>query len=198
MFYAFKGVAPVVSPKAYVHPSATIIGSVLIMDNVYVGPGAVLRGDWGKIIIHENANIQETCVIHSFPGVNVIIEPFAHIGHGAIIHGARIGTNCLIGMNAVVMDEAMVESNAVVGALSFVPAKMVIPSGVLAVGNPVVLKKIVDSEFLDWKKRGTMVYIDLAKSADRDIVPCAPSELIEAEAQKIDPQQPPDFSVYVK
>lgn len=198
MFYAFKGISPVVSAKAYVHPSATVIGSVLIMDNVYIGPGAVLRGDWGKITIHANANIQETCVIHSFPGLDVVIEEFAHIGHGAIIHGAHIGANSLIGMNAVIMDEVKIETNAVVGALSFVPAKMVVPSGVLAAGNPAVLKKEIEPNFIDWKKNGTMVYVQLAKSANQDIIACDPLILNEERPQKNDPKHLPNYKLLKK
>jgi carbonic anhydrase/acetyltransferase-like protein (isoleucine patch superfamily) len=191
MFYSFKGVVPQVSPKSYVHPSATVIGAVVIDENVYVGPGAVLRGDWGKITIHRNANIQENCVVHSFPNVNVVISEFAHIGHGAVIHGAHLGKNCLIGMNAVIMDNAVIEENAVIGALSFVPSNTVVPSGMLAVGNPVVIKKALEKEFIDWKITGTEVYIDLARIAHGEILQCEPNmDLSVPETKKISTQLP--------
>lgn len=189
MFYSFKGAVPQVSPKSYVHPSATVIGSVVIAENVYVGPGAVLRGDWGKITIHRNANIQETCVVHSFPNVNVVISEYAHIGHGAVIHGAHLGKNCLIGMNAVIMDNAVIEENAVVGALSFVPSNTIVPPGMLAVGNPAVIKKALEKEFIDWKIRGTEVYIHLARIANGEILQCEPNmDFSVPETKKVPPE----------
>src|SRR6187551_1771501 len=127
MFYSFKGFIPVVHPSAFVHPQAAVTGNVIIGRDVYVGPGAAIRGDWGGIVIEDGCNVQENCTIHMLPGVMVVLEAAAHIGHGAIVHGARIGRNALIGMNAVVMDRAVVGAESIVGALSFVPADMVIP-----------------------------------------------------------------------
>src|SRR5512147_762576 len=121
MIYEFQGVVPVVHASAFVHPNATVTGNVIIGRDVYVGPGAALRGDWGAIEIADGCNVQENCTIHMFPGVTVVLEPGAHIGHGAVIHGARIGANALVGMNAVVMDGAVVGAGSIVGALTFVP-----------------------------------------------------------------------------
>ena len=142
-FYSFKEFIPVVHPSSYVHPKAVIIGNVLIGQKVYIGPGAVLRGDWGKIDIEDGCNVQENCIVHMFPGTIVKLEKNAHVGHGSVIHGARLEENCLIGMNSVIMDDAVIGKNSIIGALSFVPAKEVIPSESLAVGNPVkVVRKL--------------------------------------------------------
>ena len=121
--YSFKGFIPVVAPSSYVHPLAVVIGNVIIGENVYIGPGAVLRGDWGKIKIEDGCNVQENCVIHMFPGTTVHLQKNAHVGHGAVIHGAILEENCLIGMNSVIMDDAQIGKNTIIGALSFVPAK---------------------------------------------------------------------------
>src|SRR3954452_13508298 len=136
MIYEFKGYKPVVDPSAFVHPQAAVTGNVFIGKNVYVGPGAAIRGDWGGIVIEDGCNVQENCTIHMFPGVAVVLESAAHIGHGAVIHGARIGRNALVGMNAVVMDRAVIGAESIVGALCFVPADMVIPPRTVVAGNP--------------------------------------------------------------
>ena len=125
--FEFDGFVPVIHESAFVHPNATVTGNVIIGRNVYVGPGAAIRGDWGGIEIEDGCNVQESCTIHMFPGVTVVLERSAHVGHGAIIHGARIGENALIGMNAVIMDNAVVGAGSIVGALCFVPAEMKIP-----------------------------------------------------------------------
>ena len=110
-----------VHDSAFVHPQANVTGDVWIGRDVYIGPGAVLRGDWGRITIGDGANVQENCIVHVFPGLDVVLEESAHIGHGAIVHGAHVGRNCLIGMNAVLMDKAVVGADSIVGALAFVP-----------------------------------------------------------------------------
>src|SRR6478609_2379165 len=135
-FVSFKKFIPVIDESAFVHPQACITGNVTIGRNVYIGPGAAIRGDWGKIIIEDGCNVQENCIIHMFPGVTVLLKEAAHVGHGAIIHGATIGRNTLIGMNAVVMDKAVVGDECIVGALTFVTAEMVIPRRKVVVGNP--------------------------------------------------------------
>src|SRR5215204_1600198 len=127
MVYAFKDFIPVIHESSFIHPQAAVTGNVIIGRNVYVGPGAAIRGDWGGVIIEDGCNIQENCTIHMFPGVTVVLEAGAHIGHGAVIHGARIGRNALVGMNAVVMDRAVVGAESIVGALCFVPTGMEIP-----------------------------------------------------------------------
>src|SRR4029079_16653616 len=134
--FSFEGIAPVVHESAFVHPNATVTGDVIIGRDVYVGPGAAIRGDWGKVVIEDGCNVQENCVIHMFPGAMVVLEASAHVGHGAIVHGARIGRNALIGMNAVIMDNAVIGAECVVGALTFVPADMQIPARKVVVGSP--------------------------------------------------------------
>src|SRR5215213_6275644 len=128
MYYAFKGFVPVVHQSAFVHPLAAVTGNVIIGKQCYIGPGAALRGDWGGIIIEDGCNVQENCIIHMFPGINVLLKELSHIGHGAIIHGATIGKNCLVGMNAVIMDNVDLGDESIVGALSFIKADSIIPA----------------------------------------------------------------------
>ena len=161
MIYEFDGFIPVVHETAFVHPQAAVTGNVIIGADVYIGPGAAIRGDWGGIVIADGCNVQENCTVHMFPGVVVHLDPAAHIGHGAIIHGAHIGANALIGMNAVVMDNADVGEGCVVGALCFVPTGMQIPARKVVVGNPAKIVKDVSDEMLDWKSAGTRLYQQL-------------------------------------
>lgn len=159
--YAFDGFIPVVHESAFVHPKASVTGNVIIGKDVYIGPGAAIRGDWGGIVIEDGCNVQENCTIHMFPGVTVVLEAGAHIGHGAVVHGARIGANALIGMNAVVMDNATVGAGSIVGALCFVPTEMQIPPRSVVVGNPAKIVKDVSDEMLQWKSEGTALYQQL-------------------------------------
>ncbi|MCE9601607.1 MAG: transferase hexapeptide repeat family protein [Gemmatimonadetes bacterium] len=161
MIYAFDGFIPVVHPTAFVHPQAAVTGNVVIGRDVYIGPGCAIRGDWGGIVIEDGCNVQENCTVHMFPGVTVVLEPGAHIGHGAIVHGARIGANALVGMNAVIMDNAVVGAGSVVGALAFVPAGMEVPERSVVVGNPARIVKPVSDEMLAWKSEGTALYQQL-------------------------------------
>jgi phenylacetic acid degradation protein len=161
VIYAFDDFIPVVHESAFVHPQAAVTGNVIIGRDVYVGPGAAIRGDWGGIVIEDGCNVQENCTIHMFPGVVVTLEAGAHIGHGAIVHGARIGANTLVGMNAVVMDNAVVGSGCIVGALCFVPTDMVIPDRKVVVGNPAKIVKDVSDDMLAWKSDGTALYQQL-------------------------------------
>jgi carbonic anhydrase/acetyltransferase-like protein (isoleucine patch superfamily) len=156
--YAFEEFVPVVHETAFVHPDAAVTGNVTIGRDVYVGPGAAVRGDWGGVVIEDGCNVQENCTVHMFPGVTVVLEEGAHVGHGAVVHGARLGRNCLIGMNAVVMDRATVGAGSVVGALCFVPADMQIPERKVVVGNPARVVKDVSDEMLAWKTEGTRLY----------------------------------------
>ena len=158
MIYEFDGFTPVVHESAFVHPNAAVTGNVTIGRDVYVGPGAAIRGDWGAIVIEGGCNVQENCTIHMFPGVTVVLEAGAHIGHGAVIHGARIGANALVGMNAVVMDNAMIGAGSIVGALCFVPADMKVLPRKIVVGNPAKVVKDVTDAMLDWKSQGTALY----------------------------------------
>ncbi len=172
--FEFDGFRPVVHPSSYVHPNATVTGNVIIGRDVYVGPGAAIRGDWGEIVISDGCNVQECCTIHMFPGVTVLLEESAHIGHGAVIHGATIGRNSLIGMNAVVMDEAVVGADCIVGALCFVPAKMIIPDRKIVVGNPAKIVKDMSDDRVAWKTAGTRLYQQLPAQLRDTLQPCEP------------------------
>jgi phenylacetic acid degradation protein len=184
MIYEFEGFIPVVHPSSFVHPQAAVTGNVIIGKNVYIGPGAAIRGDWGQITIEDGCNVQENCTIHMFPGVEVVLEEGAHIGHGAIIHGARIGRNSLIGMNAVLMDEVVVEEECIIGALTFVPAKMIIPRRSLVVGNPAKIVKVVSDEMIDWKSEGTALYQQLPAHCHQHLKPVEPLTQVEANRPK--------------
>lgn len=172
MFYSYKGLIPVVHPTAYVHPQAVVTGDVVIGKDVYIGPGAALRGDFGRIIIEDGCNVQENCTIHMFPGVTVWLKENAHIGHGAIIHGATIGKNCLVGMNAVIMDDVVLGDECIVGALSFIKAKEIIPARSLVAGNPAKMIKEVSDDMIRWKTEGTGVYQQLARDAHHELILC--------------------------
>ena len=163
MIYEFKGFIPVIHESSFIHPQAAVTGNVIIGKDVYVGPGAAIRGDWGEIIIEDGCNIQENCTIHMFPGKSMVLKAGAHIGHGAIIHGANIGANSLIGMNAVIMDDAEVGDECIVGALSFIKAGMKIPNRKMVVGNPAVIVKDISDEMINWKTKGTALYQQLPK-----------------------------------
>jgi phenylacetic acid degradation protein len=184
--FEFEGIRPVVHPSAFIHPNAAVTGRVTIGRDVYIGPGAALRGDWGEIEIHDGCNVQENCTIHMFPGITVVLEAAAHIGHGAIIHGARISTNALIGMNAVIMDNAVVGAGAIVGALSFVPEGMQIPERMIAVGNPARLVKAVSDEMLAWKTQGTALYQALPAQLHATLRPCEPLRERPADRPMLD------------
>lgn len=172
--YEFAGIKPVIHETAFIHPNAAVTGNVTIGRNVYVGPGAAIRGDWGAIVIEDGCNVQESCTIHAFPGATVVLEESAHIGHGAVIHGARICRNALIGMNSVVMDGAVVGAGCIVGALTFVPAEMQIAERKVVVGNPARIVKDVTDQMLAWKTEGTRLYQSLAAEMHTSWKPCEP------------------------
>ncbi len=172
--YEFDGYKPVVHESAYVHPQAAVTGNVVIGRDVYIAPGAAIRGDWGKIEIGDGCNVQENCTIHMFPGVTVVLEESAHIGHGAVIHGAHIGRNCLVGMNAVVMDRVTLGAESIVGALSFVKEGMDIPERSLLVGNPAEIVKEVSDEMIRWKSEGTALYQQLPGQLHASLRECEP------------------------
>lgn len=174
MIYEFNGFRPVVHESSFVHPQACITGNVIIGKDVYIGPGAAIRGDWGEVIIKDGCNVQENCTIHLFPGITVILDENSHIGHGAIIHGAYIGKDVLIGMNSVVMDRANVGDGSIVGALSLVPEGMNIPPRKLVVGSPAKIIKEVTDEMLAWKAEGTKIYQQLPKDMHNTFKPCEP------------------------
>jgi carbonic anhydrase/acetyltransferase-like protein (isoleucine patch superfamily) len=179
--YAFDDFIPVVHETAFVHPLAAVTGNVVIGRDCYIGPGAAIRGDWGGIEIGDGCNVQENCTIHMFPGITVVLEPGAHVGHGAVIHGARLGANCLIGMNAVVMDHVIVGSGSIVGAMAFVPERMEIPPRKIVVGNPAKIVKDVTDEMLAWKTQGTGLYQALPAQMHASFREVAPLREVPAE-----------------
>lgn len=172
--YSFNGFIPVIKESSFVHPKASVTGNVIIGENVYIGPGAAIRGDWGQIIIEDGCNVQENCTIHMFPGTTVILKESAHIGHGAIIHGGIIGKNCLIGMNSVIMDDVVLEDECIVGALAFVPAKSQFPKRSLIVGNPAKRIKEVSDDMIAWKTKGTQLYQALPGECYDSLKECDP------------------------
>ncbi len=172
MIYQFKEHIPVVDPSSFVHPQAAVTGNVIIGKNVYIGPGAAIRGDWGQIIIEDGCNVQENCTLHMFPGTTVWLKAGAHIGHGAIVHGATIGKNCLVGMNAVVMDNVVLGDECIVGALAMIKADSVFDNRSLIVGNPAQKIKEVSDEMIQWKTEGTRLYQQLPATMQQDWKPC--------------------------
>jgi phenylacetic acid degradation protein len=173
-FYQFNGIKPVVHPSSFVHPQAVVTGHVVIGKDVYIGPGCALRGDWGKIILEDGCNVQESCTVHMFPGVTVLLKERAHIGHGAIIHGATIGRNCLVGMNAVIMDEVELGDESIVGALCFIRQGEKIPPRSMVVGNPAKIIKQVSDEMIAWKTEGTRLYQQLPQQCIETLQVCEP------------------------
>jgi phenylacetic acid degradation protein len=178
--FEFNGYKPVIHRSAFIHPNATVTGNVVIGKKVYVGPGAAIRGDWGEIIIEDGCNVQENCTIHMFPGTTVLLKESAHIGHGAIIHGAVIGKNSLIGMNSVVMDNAVIGDECIIGSLAFVPAEMIIENRKVVVGNPAKIIKDVSDEMLKWKTMGTELYQQLPADCYATLKPCEPLRRVPA------------------
>jgi phenylacetic acid degradation protein len=179
MYYEFKGLRPVVYESSFVHPQAAVTGNVIIGKDCYIGPGAALRGDWGKIIIEDGCNVQENCTIHMFPGVTVLLKEGSHIGHGAIIHGATIGKNCLVGMNAVIMDNVVLGDECIVGALSFIKQDEYFETRSLIVGNPAKKIKGVSDEMMAWKTEGTKLYQQLPQECHHFLKPCEPLQKLK-------------------
>jgi len=174
MIYEFQGYKPVIHESAFIHPQAAVTGNVIIGKDCYIGPGAAIRGDWGQIIIEDGCNVQENCTVHMFPGITVVLKEGAHIGHGAIIHGATIGKNCLVGMNAVIMDNVQLGDECIVGALSFIKADEVFENRSLIVGNPAKKIKDVTDEMINWKTEGTALYRQLPKDMFASWKECNP------------------------
>ena len=174
MIYSFKGYTPVVHESSFVHPLAAVTGNVIIGKNCYIGPGAAIRGDWGQIILEDGVNVQENCTVHMFPGKSITLKESAHVGHGAIIHGANLGRNCLIGMNTVIMDDADIGDESIVGAMAFVKAETVIPKRSLVVGNPAKVIKAVTDEMIAWKTKGTQLYQKLPKDCHDSLIEAEP------------------------
>ncbi|MEO8599176.1 MAG: phenylacetic acid degradation protein PaaY [bacterium] len=183
--YAIDGIVPVVDPTAFVHPSAVLIGDVIIGPSCYVGPCACLRGDFGRLILERGANLQDTCVMHGFPGTDTVVEENGHIGHGAVLHGCRIGRNALVGMNAVIMDNAVIGESTIVAACAFVKAGAEIPARSLVAGMPAkVIRQLTDEE-IAWKGDGTKTYQDLTRRSLESMHETAPLTAVEADRKRI-------------
>ncbi len=180
MIYSFKGHIPVIHESTFVHPLAAVTGNVIIGKNCYIGPGAAIRGDWGEIILEDGVNVQENCTVHMFPGKSIVLKEGAHVGHGAIIHGANLGRNCLIGMNSVIMDDARIGDECIVGAMSFVKAETVFEDRKLIVGNPAKVVKDVSDEMIAWKTAGTKLYQQLPEDCHESLKEVEPLREIPA------------------
>ncbi|MHA3116142.1 transferase hexapeptide repeat family protein [Acinetobacter sp. ANC 4635] len=161
--YAIDGVMPVVHRQAFVHPTAVLIGDVVVDAGAYIGPLAVLRADFGGIRIGYHANVQDNCVIHGFPQSVTVVEDMGHIGHAAILHGCKVGKNAMIGMNSVILDDCEIGENAIIGANSTVTAKTKIPANTLALGSPAKIIRELRVEEIAWKTQGTQQYIELTQ-----------------------------------
>lgn len=183
--FQYKSFIPVIDESSYIHPNASVIGNVIIGKNVYVGAGAVIRGDWGEILIEDGCNVQENCIIHMFPNVSVRLMESAHIGHGAIIHGASIGRNSLIGMNSVIMDNVKIGDECIIGALTLVPQGMDVPNRKIAVGNPAKIIKDVSDEMINWKTDGTKLYQRLPEECRHELNEVQPLRSIPESRPKI-------------
>jgi len=194
MIYSFKDFIPVIHESSFIHPLAAVTGNVIIGKDCYIGPGAALRGDWGKIIIEDGCNVQENCIIHMFPGVTVLLKQGSHIGHGAIIHGSTIGKNCLVGMNAVIMDNVELGDECIVGALTFIRQDEKIPARSLVTGNPGKIIKQVTDQMIAWKTEGTKLYQALPKEMLESWKECEPLREIPDQLRL----QPKDYKPFGK
>lgn len=183
--YEFDGIVPVVDPSSYVHPSAVLIGDVIIGARCYVGANAVLRGDFGRLMLHDGSNLQDTCVMHGFPETDTVIDQDGHVGHGAVLHGCRIGRNAMVGMNAVIMDNAVIGEESIVAALAFVKADMQVPPRSLVAGVPGRIIRQVTQQEVDWKTAGTGVYHDLVERSRKSLRPAAPLSAPEPQRRRL-------------
>lgn len=179
--YAYAGIRPVIDPTAFVHPDAVVIGDVIIGPGVLIAPGACLRGDMGRLIVETGANVQDNCVMHGFPGKDCVIEEDGHIGHGAILHGCRVGRNALVGMNSTIMDGAVIGKDAFVAAMSFVKAGFEVPDGTLVAGIPAKVVRTLTPEEIAWKAAGTREYQELARKYRETLTPCEPLREVEPD-----------------
>jgi phenylacetic acid degradation protein len=185
--YSIDGIVPVVHPSAFVHPTAVLIGDVIVGAGCYVGPNSSLRGDFGRVILEAGSNLQDTCVMHSFPGMDTVVETNGHIGHGAVLHGCRIGNNAMIGMNAVIMDEAEIGEMSIVAAMAFVKSAEKIPPRSLVVGVPAKVIRELSEEEIAWKQRGTETYQKLAIRSLQTMQPAEPLREVEANRPRLAP-----------
>lgn len=185
--YSFEGMVPVIDPTAFVHPTAVVIGDVRIGRGCYIGPCASLRGDFSSVVVGAGSNVQDAAVLHGTPGFATLVAEDAHIGHGAVVHGCRIGRNALIGMKACVYDGADIGEEAVVAAMAFVPAKAVVPPRMLAAGLPAKVVRALSRDEIEMKTRGTRAYQDLARRCLQGLVPCEPLRALDPGREAMDP-----------
>ncbi len=184
--YSIDGVTPVIDPSAYVHPTAVLIGDVIVGPRCYVGPNAVLRGDFGRLILKAGANLQDTCVMHGFPGTDTVVEKDGHIGHGAVLHGCHIGRNSLVGMNTVIMDGASIGEESIVAACAFVKAKFTCPPRSMLVGSPARILREVSEQEVAWKSKGTAEYQQLAVRSMTTMKRVEPLTEMEPDRRRIE------------
>jgi phenylacetic acid degradation protein len=183
--YALEGVVPVVDATAYVHPTAVLIGDVIVGPGCYVGPCASLRGDFGRIVLERGANVQDNCTIHGFPDQDTVVEQNGHIGHGAVLHSCVVRHDALVGMNAVVMDEAEIGAFAFVAACALVPAGMRVPAKSLAAGIPATVRRELGDDEIAWKREGTETYQDLTRRSLASLVETEPLRAIETSRPRL-------------
>lgn len=183
--YSIEGVIPVIDPSAYVHPTAVLIGDVIVGPDCYVGPCASLRGDFGRIVLHKGANVQDTCVVHGFPDQDTVVEENGHIGHGAVLHSCVVRRDALVGMNAVVMDKAEIGAFSIVAACAFVPAGMQVPERSLVAGMPAKVKRALTDAEVAWKLEGTLTYQDLTRRCLDTLKEVEPLQAIEAGRPRV-------------
>ena len=184
--FAVNGVTPVVDPTAFVHPSAVLIGDVIVGARCYVGPAASLRGDFGRIEVRAGANIQDCCVMHGFPQTDTVVEEEGHIGHGAILHGCIVRRNALVGMNAVINDNAQIGESAIVAAMAFVKAGMIVPPRTLVAGMPAKVVRVLTEQELAWKVEGTQSYHELTRRSLATMVDTEPLAAPEPDRRRIE------------
>lgn len=183
--YQIDGLTPVVDPSSFVHPTAVLIGDVIIGKQVYIGPNASLRGDFGRIVVEDGANVQDNCVMHGFPQQDTVVEQDGHIGHSAILHGCRVRRNAMIGMNAVIMDGADIGENSIVGAGSFVKAAAEIGANKLVIGSPARVIRDLTEQELSWKRTGTAQYQELVERCKNGLKEVAPLSVAEPDRQRL-------------
>ena len=184
--YEIDGLRPVVDPTAYVHPTAVLIGDVVVGPGAYIGPCASLRGDFGRIVLKTGCNVQDTCVVHGFPASDTLLEDNAHIGHGAVLHGCVVRADALVGMNAVVMDEAEIGAGAFVAASAFVRAGLKVPARSLAAGVPAKVMRELSDQELAWKREGTATYQRLTERCLATMKECVPRAAEEPGRRRLD------------
>lgn len=185
--YSLDGLIPVVDPTSFVHPMATLIGDVIVGPRCYVGPGASLRGDFGRIVMGAGSNVQDNCVLHTFPAKQVTLEEDSHIGHAAVLHGCTVRRGALVGISAIVMDDAVVGEQALVGAGSFIRAGFVVPPRTLVVGSPARIIRDLSAQELEWKATGTRGYQELTRRCLGTLMECEPLRSLEAGRPAFEP-----------